>query len=278
MGFKEIAVYVDSTPDCETRIGAAVDLAHHHAARVVGVYVAPALLGYTPHACWAVGAGVAAVIEHARAIETESATAARQRFVTLTSALEPTAEGRAMPQGGSDLELIQSARYADLAIVGQRDEEGGRTRWLPMLLGSGSPTLVIPERWRASGFGMRPLIAWNASREAHRAVRDALPLLARAHLVTVVVVDARIGESEHGEEPGADIARYLARHGIQAHVKRIDAAGADTGVVILDCAAVAEGDLIVMGAYGHSRLTELVLGGVTRTMLERMRIPVLMAN
>jgi nucleotide-binding universal stress UspA family protein len=75
-----------------------------------------------------------------------------------------------------------------------------------------------------------------------------------------------------------DIARYLARHGIQANVELAEAAGADTGAVILECAATVEADLIVMGAYGHSRFTELVLGGVTRTVLRRMTVPVLMAN
>lgn len=278
MTLKEIAVYVDSLPECETRIGAAAELARHLAAHLVGVYVAPALLGYTPHDCWALGDGLVAVIERAKTIEAEAAAAVRHRFADLTAALEPAADWREMPQGGSDLELIQSARYADLAIVGQRDEEGDRSRWLPLLLSSGSPTLVLPKRWHARTVGARPIIAWNASREAHRAVRDALPLLARAHAVTIVIVDPRVGETGHGEEPGSDVARYLARHGIQATIERLDATNVDTGAVILDCAAATDSDLIVMGAYGHSRFTEFVLGGVTRTMLQRMSVPVLMAN
>lgn len=278
MTFKEIAVYVDSLPECETRIRAAADLAHRHAAHLVGVYVAPALLGYTPHDCWALGDGLVEVIERAKAVETEAAAAARHRFADLTAALEPAAEWREMPQGGSDHELIQSARYSDLAIVGQRDEEGDRSRWLPLLLSSGSPTLVLPERWRARTFGARPIIAWNASREAHRAVREALPLLVRAQAVTIVIVDPHVGDSGHGEEPGADVARYLARHGIQATVKQVAAANVDPAAVILECAAETDADLIVMGAYGHSRFTEFVLGGVTRTMLRRMPMPVLMAN
>lgn len=278
MSFKEIVVYVDSMPESEVRVRSAVELAHRHGAHLVGVYVTPAILGHTPADSWAVGAGLVEVIDRYKALESRRIAAARRLFTTEAAPLEPATEWRSVPQGVPCEELMASTRYADLAIVGQRDEEGETSSWLPVLLGSGVPSLVFPQQWRGGTFGERALVAWNASREARRATLDALPLLATASTVTVVVVDPHDDAEHHGEEPGADIARYLARHGIRVHVEPIDSDGADTGGVILSRAAALDVDLIVMGAYGHSRFTELVLGGVTRTMLRGMPVPVLMAN
>ena len=123
--------------------------------------------------------------------------------------------------------------------------------------------------------GKRVLVAWNASREAARAVSDALPLLAGADAVEIV---AFAPGGDHGEPPAADIALYLARHGVKAIAARDVAPGIDIGARILTRAANADADLIVMGAYGHSRLRELALGGATRTLLEAMTVPVLMAH
>jgi len=122
------------------------------------------------------------------------------------------------------------------------------------------------------------LIAWDAGVEAARAVRDALPLLRRADTVEVAVFDPERGRREHGEQPGADVALYLARHGVKVSVARQSGADFEVGAQILSRAADTGADLIVMGAYGHSRVRELVLGGVTRTILESMTVPVLMSH
>lgn len=278
MSLKEIVVYIDSMPECEIRVRSAVELAQRHGAHLVGVYAAPAILGHTPAESWAVGAGLVEVIERHKALESRRLETARRLFTTLTAALEPAPEWRSVPQGALPEELIASTRYADLAVVGQRDEEGEASSWLPVLLGSGTPSLVFPREWRRDVFGTRALVAWNASREARRALLDALPLLETAHSVTIVLVDPRSGARHHGEEPGADVARFLARHGVPATVERLESRDGDAGAAILSRAAVLDSDLIVMGAYGHARVTELVLGGVTRTMLRRMPVPVLMAN
>ncbi len=278
MTFKEIAVYVDSLPETDTRLHAAVDLARRQGAHLVGVYVAPAMLGYTPSDSWAVGAGLTEVIERHRIIQRDREALMRRHFTDLTATLEIPAEWRSVTLGTNHDRLISSARYADLTIVGQRDEEGDRSSWLPVLVNSGSPALVFPEHWSEATFGSRALVAWNASREARRALLNALPLLADARTVTILVVNPTSSETGHGEEPGADVARYLARHGIQAEVEQVAAADRDAGLVILERAAAWATDLIVMGAYGHSRTREFVLGGVTRTMLRAMPVPVLMAN
>jgi len=122
------------------------------------------------------------------------------------------------------------------------------------------------------------LIAWNAGREAARAVRDALPLLKRMRSATVLVVDLKENPYGHGEEPGADIATHLARHGVKVEIDRWSIPDAKPAEVILSRAADYGSDLLVMGAYGHSRVRELVLGGVTRSILEQMTLPVLMSH
>ena len=105
------------------------------------------------------------------------------------------------------------------------------------------------------------LVAWNASREATRAVNDALPLLEAAAKVTVLVVNPAVGMRGHGEVPGADMALHLARHGVRAEASALTSHDVEIGALLLSQAAELEADLIVMGAYGHSRLRELVMGG-----------------
>jgi nucleotide-binding universal stress UspA family protein len=137
--------------------------------------------------------------------------------------------------------------------------------------------IVFPPRGTASRV-RRILVAWNAGREAVRAVADARALLVRAEAVEVLVVDPEGRRAGHGEEPGADIARHLARHGAQVEVRRLSSGGEDVGRVLLSQAAAFGADLVVMGAYGHSRLNEWIFGGVTRTILREAGLPVLMSR
>jgi nucleotide-binding universal stress UspA family protein len=143
---------------------------------------------------------------------------------------------------------------------------------------AGRPILVVPYAGHFARIGQRVVIGWDASREAARAVNDAMPLLAAAEAVTVLTIDPEQSPRGHGEIPGADIALHLARHGVTAQVERTVSAGIGIGNTLLSRAADLEADLLVMGAYGHSRVRELLLGGVTRTMLTSMTLPVLMAH
>ena len=120
------------------------------------------------------------------------------------------------------------------------------------------------------------LVAWSASREAARALTDALPLLKRAENVEVVAFQPH--KADHGEQPGADIGLFLARHGVKVTASEQHGGEVDVGAQILSRAADLDVDLIVMGAYGHSRIRELVLGGATRTLLESMTAPTLMSH
>ena len=124
----------------------------------------------------------------------------------------------------------------------------------------------------------RILVGWNARRAAVRAVADALPLLVRAEVVEVLVVDRERHRADHGQEPGADIARHRARQGAQVVVRLLSSDGEDVGRVLLSQAAAFGADLLVMGAYGHSHLNEWMFGGVTRTVLHEAGLPALMSR
>jgi nucleotide-binding universal stress UspA family protein len=279
MGYKDLLVHVDDTKSCAGRVQAAVDLAVAHEAHLIGVYViadpSPAAFvsGYVPPDL------VDSLQQRAR----ERAEAALARFAEVGSRNQlsfETRTDRVLYTGVADA-LGTNARYADLAILGQVDPDDpeGPT-YLPeeVTLASGRPSLVIPYIGPPPTLGQRVTVAWNASREAARAVSDALPFLERAQAVDVVAVNPGDSPFGHGEEPGADIALHLARHGIKVEVERIETRDLDAANAILSHIADRSSDLLVMDAYGHSRLRELVLGGVTRTILRDMTVPVLMAH
>lgn len=138
--------------------------------------------------------------------------------------------------------------------------------------------LVVPNAWTSDTVGERVVIAWNASKEARRAIADALPLLSTAQAVTILVVDAARNPDRHGEEPGANIALHLTRHGARVEVEQLDSAGADTAEVILRAASRHEADLIVMGAFSHGRSRQLLFGSVTRAIQRDATVPVLMSH
>jgi len=222
------------------------------------------------------------IVETQKRIRAEQLAAARAGYdEVLRRTGYPNCEWR---DNGADAlgALALQARYADLIVIGQQNEEWPSgiskelERALPLV--TGRPVLVVPYAFEQRDFARRVMVAWDASREAARAVRDALPLLSRAGQVHVVTVDARSTAEGHGEEPGADIALFLARHGVKVTVSRQDSAGVDIGNVLLSRAADLQSDLIVSGAWGHSRLQEFVLGGVTRTLLGSMTVPVLMSH
>jgi nucleotide-binding universal stress UspA family protein len=182
---------------------------------------------------------------------------------------------------GEVAELVMlHARYADLAIIGQRSEHTGSVSdYYPsiaeeVVLGAGRPVLVVPYIGSPATVGKRVLVAWNGSREAARALNDALPILERAEHVTVLVIDA----DGAGRTPGADIAAHLARHGVRAEASHVPSGGIGIGDALLSRAADLACDLIVMGAYGHSRVREFVMGGASRHMFDHMTVPVLMAH
>jgi nucleotide-binding universal stress UspA family protein len=147
-----------------------------------------------------------------------------------------------------------------------------------VMLASGRPVLAIPYAGQFEQIGERVLVAWNASREATRAVNDALPLLMGAKAVTILAVNPKHGIEGHGDVPAADIALHLARHGVKAEAAHTIAKDISEGDALLSYAADLGADLIVAGGYGHSRAREMVFGGATRTLLQEMTVPMLLSH
>jgi len=281
MGVKDILVHLDTTEQAATRLRLAAEMARRHAAHLTGLLVIDVML--PPLAGGEMGGGtmLADLLEQMR--QTALADAARVETAFRERLRLDGLSGEWRQVEGSTAELVAlHARYADLVLLGQEDPEGSQPAAGPVieqaLFASGRPVLLVPYAGRFESLGRRVLIGWNASREAARAVNDALPLLMQAETVTVLAINPRRGVGGHGEEPGADIALHLARHGVKVNVEHTVTSGISDAETLLNYAADLSADLLVIGAYGHSRFRELVLGGVTRTLLREMTVPVLMAH
>lgn len=179
--------------------------------------------------------------------------------------------------------IAMHARYADLVVISQSD--AGTFLPLPrvrsdfpeyVVLHCARPVLVVPSIGIAGALGQRVTVAWNGSNNAVRAISSAISLLRRARAVDLVVFNAQRRGTLHGDDPGADIATYLARHGVAVTVTAANVS--DEGEALLSFAAERESDLIVMGSYGHSHFSETLLGGVSRTALRSSPIPLWLAH
>lgn len=277
MAIEEVTVHVDNSAACVKRLQAAIELARQHNAHLMGLYVLP-MYRIPTYAEVQIGSevieqGVRAMREKAETARVQSKTAADNAGVAM--------EWRSV-EGELVTTLTEHARYTDVMVLGQGDPSdtadvstGVADR---VVLESGAPIVVIPYIGPQASFGDRILIAWNASRESSRAVRDALPFLQRADAVEVLSINPERGLVDEGDIPSADISRHLARHGVKVNANSTVAKDIDAGDVLLSRAADMSADLIVMGGYGHSRFRETVLGGVTRHLLSHMTVPVLLSH
>jgi len=281
MSYKTILVHADESRHALQRFELAASIALEQGAHLVGV-AATAVPGtfYLPEMLGESAMTLTAYLEYLR-----------QRAQDVLAQFESTARQAGVPSfearivedeaaGG----LCLQARYADLVVIGQTDPDES----LPALrvgfpeyvaLNAGRPVLVVPYAGRFESVGRRVMLAWDASMEASRAVAGALPFLRRAELVQVAVFDPGSRGAAHGEQPGADIALYLARHGVAVEVsQQVTAERIDTGNALLSAAADFNADMLVMGCYGHSRLREVLLGGVSHTIFRSMTLPTLMGH
>ncbi len=279
MAYRTILVHCDADRTTQSRVATTAGLAQRFNAHLAGLHVRARF-----EAPVFTDAGAAmdllyrAYEERSKADEAAAAAAFNQGIAHKGVSSEwRTADG------AIDQELVVQARYADLVVIGQHDAAASVTTTpasLPetVAMATGRPVLVVPHIGVTKPPGGTVLLCWNASREAARAAADALPFLIAAEKVIVLVIDPESSPTGHGPEPGADVAGWLARHGVKVTVQRDSAADSDVGNVILSRAADFGVDLIAMGIYGHSRLREMVLGGASRTVLASMTAPVLIAH
>ena len=280
MAFKDILLHLDQSSSCAARLSLAMSLAADHDAHVTGLYTAVA--PQWPVELHSHMAGE--LLERQRGEATEAGQAVLADFTRRALADGLSVEGRVETCLETDLaaSLAREAQCADLLVLGQaQPEEPFATspqQVESVLLASGSPTLLVPYAGYATAPGGRIVVAWDGSREAARAVNDALPFLTAATNVMVLIVDPKSKAGRLGDEPGADIARHLARHDCRVELQSVESGSRSVGGTILARLSDSGADLLVMGAYGHSRLRELVLGGVTRHILAHMTVPVLMSH
>jgi nucleotide-binding universal stress UspA family protein len=284
MSFKDILVTLDAAPPARGRIELAAALAKRCKAHLVGLHISTAAEAQSQRGYF--NSFDQTLLEplyrdFAEQMQLE-AEASRTLFKEAVSRHGVSAEWRQAAGQPSRIAALHG-RYADLLVLGQLDPDdirGPLLRPLPeqVALAIGRPVLVVPYVGSWDQIGRRVLVGWDASREATRAVNDAMPLLETAETVTVLTIDPVGDATRHGEVPGADIALHLARHGIKATVEATVSGDISAGNVLLSRASDLAADLLVIGAYGHSRVRELVLGRTTRTILESMTLPVLMAH
>jgi nucleotide-binding universal stress UspA family protein len=265
-----IGVEDDATLDYAIGLARAFDA---HAAGVAFAYeaVPPAMLIGDVPPTW---------IEEFREEAEEAAEAAIGRFKEAAQRAGMAVEARSMPAsfvGTADV-FGRIARRFDLSVV--RQAEPGKNTPAPLIIeaalfDSGRPVLIVPYIQKGGVKLDRILVCWDGSRCSARAVSDAMPFLERAGAVEVVMVVER-GKSD--ELPGSDIAQHLARHGIKVEVRQIVAPDVKPADVLLSHVSDSSADFLVMGGFGHSRLREFVLGGVTCSVLDTMTIPTLMSH
>ena len=221
------------------------------------------------------------VIETQQADSEAAAKAALDGFAARASragiAAEPMKLAASFAGAGEQFGMI--ARRFDLAVVGQAEPNKDSVEELiaeSALFESGRPVIVVPYIQKAPLKLDRVMACWDGSRAATRAIADAMPLLERSGAVEVVIIADEPGKQD--EIAGADMGQHLARHGLKVDVKRMSVGDIDVADALLSHAADANIDFMVMGGYGHSRLREFVLGGVTRSILRSMTVPVLMSH
>jgi nucleotide-binding universal stress UspA family protein len=284
--FKDILVHLDERPRSATRLKVALDLARRQQAYLTGMFVVDipgSDLFYGAGMPFAGGVGMDQMVNTLRNDATERADKAGEEFRDTLRREGVEGEWR-MIEGDTVALLALHARYADLTILGQpNDDEPFRgpsadAVLVNVLLASGRPILAIPYAGQFERVGDRVLIAWNASRESTRAMNDALPLLREATSVTVLAINPTRGIDGLGDAPAADICLHLARHGVKAEAAHTIANDISEGDAMLSYAADLGADLIVSGGYGHSRAREMVFGGMTRTLIEEMTVPMLLSH
>jgi nucleotide-binding universal stress UspA family protein len=278
MGLKDIVVYVDSTEATRARVGFAVALAKEHGAHLIGIAFAPTAL--LP--LYGADVGFADMSEVMASVKAQGANALKDfEARAKTDGLSVEAE---LMQGLSEEfphDFARAARQADLAILGQpRDGDpliGQYALVERCLFASGRPVIIVPAQTDKPSLTGTIVAAWDGSAEAARAINDALTFLKQPSRV-VLVVGVMSGQDDEQAPQTDDMMAHLKRHGVTAEALRVTAGEGDMGRLLLSTAGDLGADMMVMGAFHHSRWREFILGGVTLTVLEQATIPLFMAH
>ena len=277
MGIKDILVHADNSETFESRLSYSIALAQEHKAHLTALYVIPntSVPGYA--GIYLDKKIIQPIVESIK----EDATSAKSVFEKMTHDADIDTEWR-LEKGYPLQALNKHGCYYDLVVLSQTnpkwDDDIMTGLADDLVISLGRPSLVLPYVGAAANPPKRVLVAWNGSHSATRAVNDALPLLKAADYVEVVSINPEKGKTDEGELPSADICLHLARHGVVAMAKGIHAKDISDGDLLLSHASDMGAELLVMGAYGHSRFREFVLSGATRHLLRHMTIPVFMSH
>ena len=276
MTYRSIVVQLDDSAAGERRIDAAARLVRRLGGRLRVLYVPEETAAI-------VDVGELGPQDVARRVLERESREHAEALLRRTAARAAIGDVAIHVLGGHPLdEALAEIRCADLAILSQpeKSDHGGFGRRLlaQAILGNGTPILVLPYAQSTPGIGDNVVVAWDGGSEAARAMRDALPMLASAARVTLLSIGERATTGEDIQRSQARAMSLLTAHGVRAQSRRLDSTLADPAELLLSQLADLGADLVVMGAYGHARLRERILGGVTRTMLEKMTVPLFVSH
>ena len=279
MAIKDILVHLSGTKGGAAVIDTAISLAQQHEARLVGLFAG---VPYEMPSYVVAQLPPEIIVSHQKHVEEN----AKETAALFEKACQANGISHDYREGDwrdqvEDI-VCMHARYADLVMIAQPEGKGYGTHDREIadqiVLRAGAPVMVVPSVPALKTVGTKILVGWDGGAHAARAVRDALPFLKKASSVKVLAVDPKPGRAGLGDLPGADLAQFLASHGVKAEADHRQSAGGDVGATLLNEAADCGADLIVSGGYGHSRLGELLLGGVTDTLIEQSAVAVLMSH
>lgn len=276
MKFKDVLAIVTSTTGDEHVVAAAQQLAIQNSGKISALVV-----GWIPPVSlsvegWTVSPVWGDATEEARKQLAAELERVRQR-VDL-SGLGVYVESELLELSAGRIVTGLRGRHADIVVVGRPPADFGHALVEGPLFESGRPVLVVPPAWKPQQIGRSVVVCWKPTREAARALADADEFLLSAEKVTLATVDARPSVDGYGPQPGMDIAAHLARRGVKVELANLDSLGRSEARAIQQHALATGADLIVMGAYGRSRMSEFIFGGMTREMLATAAIPVLMSH
>lgn len=276
--YSSLIVHLDDSAQCEERVRLACVCARRFGAALAGMYIAPATGVFPSVAEWVPEDIVRATLDRLAEAQRRS----EQDFLRKAAASGIVAEVGA-PAGSPFAAVVAYARGADLTIVGQPaadegDEHFSRRLIDSVVLSSGRPVVVVPYAGHFDRMGERIVVAWSNTRESARATADALPFLRSATSVDVIRINLPMEDPVRDEQSNQQLRKYFNRHGIEIKMHDDQIEDIEVGEWLLNRVADLSADFVVMGGHGHTRISEFVVGSVTRTLLNTMTVPVLMAH